>query len=78
MMDFDCRSESYHSFTEMDRTKLEELKLNWPVPKCESRRLQVLRETKLMELEDDTEVYSRYTNLANRIFKVNIWFMVSV
>jgi hypothetical protein len=70
MLSYDSRSESCGSLTLEDRSKLELLKQKWPVPKCESRRLQVLRETKLIESDDETEMYDRFTHLVNRLFKV--------
>ena len=70
MLRSDLRAESFNSLTIEDRTKLDELKQKWPVPKCESKRLQVLRETKLIGSEDDISLYNRYTNLVHRLFKV--------
>ena len=70
MLQSDLRAESFNSLTIEDRTKLDELKQKWPVPKCESKRLQVLRETKLIGSEDDISLYNRYINLVHRLFKV--------
>jgi hypothetical protein len=71
MLSYDQHSDSFSLLSVEDRTKLDELKQKWPVPKCESQRLRVLRETKLIGSVDDVEVYSRYTSLVNRHFKVS-------
>lgn len=63
-------SESSHSLTLEDRVRLDALKQNCPIPKCETKRLQVLRETQLLESFDETSMYDRYTSLVNRLFKV--------
>ena len=66
-----ARSESSHSLTLNDRNKLEVLKQNCPIPKCEAKRLQVLRETSLLGSVDDTELYERNVSLVSRLFKVS-------
>ncbi len=51
-----------------DARELGELQV--PVPQCECERLKILRETRLMDTEDETD-YNRYVQLAARIFKVS-------
>jgi hypothetical protein len=62
--------ESGISFTEQERALLNELKKTDPVPKHESKRLQVLRETKLIGANDLEDVYVRFTRTISRLFKV--------
>jgi len=46
--------------------------LNVPIPKNEQGRLQILKQTKILDSNTDDEEYDRFTLLAARIFKVPI------
>ena len=71
MLNNEHHAESFSSLTVEDRAKLSELKQRWPVPKFESKRLQVLREAKLLNHENEADLYQRYTFLVKRLFNVN-------
>ena len=48
--------------------------LSVPVPGDEFDRLKVLRQSEILDTKSDPE-YDRYTSLAKRIFKVNIFLL---
>jgi hypothetical protein len=58
------------TLSEYERQTLNDLKKTDPVPKHEFRRLQVLRETKLIDAVDLEPLYTRYVKVLQKIFKV--------
>lgn len=59
------------TLSEYERQTLNDLKKTDPVPKHEFRRLQVLRETKLIDAVDLEPLYTRYVKVLQKIFKVH-------
>ena len=53
--------------TKDDKEALENLTV--PIPECENDRVKILRQTKLLDSEDDSS-FDRFTSLAQRIFNV--------
>eukprot|EP00598_Pedospumella_elongata_P003967 CAMPEP_0184982840 /NCGR_PEP_ID=MMETSP1098-20130426/12234_1 /TAXON_ID=89044 /ORGANISM="Spumella elongata, Strain CCAP 955/1" /LENGTH=1081 /DNA_ID=CAMNT_0027506603 /DNA_START=179 /DNA_END=3424 /DNA_ORIENTATION=+ len=70
--DFSNTTQSGFHLSEDERMMLNKLKATDPVTKNEIKRLQILRETKLIETTDLDDLFQRYTHTIHRLFKVPI------
>jgi hypothetical protein len=67
---------SIPSKRQQDAAALVALKV--PIPACECERLDLLRETELLDSQVNESEYARYTNLAARICKVSKTMIVFI
>ena len=59
--------EEFGDLTKLEIETLTTLKV--PVPNCENDRIKILKQTKLLDSEEDSS-FDRFTSLAQRIFNV--------
>ncbi len=74
--DFSNTTQSGFHLSEDERMMLTKLKATDPVTKNEIKRLQILRETKLIETTDLDDLFQRYTNTIHRLFKVQLVLVI--